>query len=123
MMENLYFAYRLLEDFGIGRIPRTEDETCYQKIKLRSDATLRMARIDMTSPIDDIEAYVKCNWSTIKETENLSTAGKLVSLFTLIQLLVCKYKIVSDMNSISLIAFLFSELASEIDWKDEVLVL
>lgn len=124
MMENLYIAYRLLEDFGIGKIPRTHNEQWYQKIKSRSDTTLRLARIDMSPPIDDLEAYFKANWSTIKETQNLSNAGKLVSLFTLFQLLVCKYKIVSDLNSVAFLALQFSELASEIpNWKDEMLVL
>ena len=123
-MENLYLAHRLLEDFGIGKVCRTDYESTYQKIKSRSDLTLRLARIDMNFPIENLEAYVKSNWTTIKETENLSDVGKLVSLFTLFQLLVCKYKIISDTNSIAFLAFLFIELTSEIlNWKDEVLVL
>ena len=122
-MENLYIAHRLLEDFGIGKICKTNFEPSYLKIKSRSDLTLRIAKIDLTFPIDNLETYIKTNWTTIKETENLSDIGKLVSLFTLYQMLVCKYKIISDTTSIAFLAFLFVELSSEVKWKDEVLVL
>ena len=122
-MENLYIAYRLLEDFGIGKICKTDFEPSYLNLKSRSDLTLRIAKIDLTFSIDNLENYMKTNWTSIKETENLSDFGKLVSLFTLYQLLVCKYKIISDTTSIAFLAFLFVELSSEVKWKDEVLVL
>ena len=93
-MKNLYIAYRLLEDYGIGKISRNDFEPLYQRIKSRSDLTLRLAKVDMTISIDSLEAYFNTNWTTIKETKDLSGYGKLVSLFTLFQLLVCKYKIV-----------------------------
>lgn len=121
-MENLYIAYRLLEDYGIGKISRNDFEPLYQKIKSRSDLTLRLAKVDMTITIDSLETYFNTNWTTIKGTKDLSGYGKLVSLFTLFQLLVCKYKIVCDTKSISFLAFLFVERSSELS-KDEVLVL
>ena len=122
-MENLYIAYRLLEDFGIGKISRNDFESLYQTIKTRSDLTLRLAKVDMTVTIDNLETYFNANWTTINETEDLSDYGKLISLFTLFQLLVCKYKIVCDTKSISFLAFLFVERSSDIPWKDEMLVL
>ena len=78
-MENFYLAHRLLEDFGIGKVCRTDYEFTYQKIKSRSDLTLRLARIDMNFPIENLEAYVKSNWTTIKETENLQVTCNLVT--------------------------------------------
>ena len=114
-MENLYIAYRLLEDFGIGKICKTDFEPSYLNLKSRSDLTLRIAKIYLTFSIDNLENYMKTNWTSIKETENLSDFEKLVCLFTLYQLLVCKYKIISDTTSIAFLAFLFIELSSELE--------
>ena len=113
-MENFYFAYRLLEDYGISKIQRSNFETSYRQLKSRSDLTLRLTNVNFTDPIDCLETYMRANWRAIKGTNNLSDFGKLVSLFTLFQLLVCKHKITSDTVNIAFLAFLFVELISEI---------
>jgi hypothetical protein len=58
-MENLYIAYRLLQDFGIGKICKTDSESSYLNLKSRSDVTLRIAKIDLTFSIDNLEDCIK----------------------------------------------------------------
>ena len=96
-MENFYLAHRLLEDFGIGKVCRTDYEFTYQKIKSRSDLTLRLARIDMNFPIENLEAYVKSNWTTIKETENLQVTCNLVTRDQVTRDLVTRDQVTRDL--------------------------
>ena len=111
----IYFAHRLLEDFGVadGKM-RTEHERFYQQFKHDSKRLLEKGDINIPV-IDDNEellGYTEKTWKEIKGA-SCDTYNRMLSLFTLTWILCEQFKRNERGGMIPVITTLFAERISE----------